>query len=339
MTVILSAALVTGALLFPQTPQEPQKSDAAESSSPQWMTDYAAAKAKAAEEGKDLLLDFTGSDWCIWCQRLDSEVFSKAEFQEAAPKHYILVKLDFPNDKSGQSEAEIAQNEKLMEEFGVGGFPTIFLVDQQGRPYAQTGYQEGGAPKYVEHLATLQQTKTKRDVAIAAADAAQGVDRAAQLANAIEVIDPELHRFYRPWIEEIVATGSPELKEKFQARLKKLDLDARLEKAQAEINKDAEAEDWDAAIAVVDRLLKADASELETPVHQQLLSVKGQLLVRKHDLQGAIAALEAAKALDPDGQIGQALGHMIEQVKATAAKPTPEGGDAPKDGADSGKQH
>jgi hypothetical protein len=28
-----------------------------------WTTDFAAAQARAAAEGKDLLLDFTGSDW------------------------------------------------------------------------------------------------------------------------------------------------------------------------------------------------------------------------------------------------------------------------------------
>ena len=29
-----------------------------------WTEDFAAAKAQAKKEGKDLLLDFTGSDWC-----------------------------------------------------------------------------------------------------------------------------------------------------------------------------------------------------------------------------------------------------------------------------------
>ena len=29
-----------------------------------WITDYEAAKKQAAKEGKDILMDFTGSDWC-----------------------------------------------------------------------------------------------------------------------------------------------------------------------------------------------------------------------------------------------------------------------------------
>ena len=35
-----------------------------------------AAVAQAKEQGKDLLVDFTGSDWCAWCIRLDEEVGS-----------------------------------------------------------------------------------------------------------------------------------------------------------------------------------------------------------------------------------------------------------------------
>ena len=65
-----------------------------------WMTDFEAAKTKAAKENKYLLVDFTGSDWCIWCTRLNSEVFSTKSFQTEAPKQFVLVELDFPRDKS-----------------------------------------------------------------------------------------------------------------------------------------------------------------------------------------------------------------------------------------------
>ena len=61
-----------------------------------WMTDYAAAKIKAAAEQKPLLLDFTGSDWCGWCIKLDKEVFSQKSFKEFAADNLVLVELDFP---------------------------------------------------------------------------------------------------------------------------------------------------------------------------------------------------------------------------------------------------
>jgi thiol:disulfide interchange protein len=45
-----------------------------------WETDYSAALAQAGKEQKLVLLDFTGSDWCTWCMKLDRDVFSKPEF-------------------------------------------------------------------------------------------------------------------------------------------------------------------------------------------------------------------------------------------------------------------
>ncbi|MDT8391733.1 MAG: thioredoxin family protein [Lentisphaeria bacterium] len=37
-----------------------------------WMTDYDAALKKAKAENKVVILDFSGSDWCVWCVRLDN---------------------------------------------------------------------------------------------------------------------------------------------------------------------------------------------------------------------------------------------------------------------------
>lgn len=124
-----------------------------------WLTDFEAAKALAAEEGKDLLVDFSGSDWCIWCKRLDGEVFSKPGFMEEAGKWFVFVLIDFPNDKSGQSKELQAQNQRLSRMYGIDGFPTVLLMRASGTPYAQTGYQEGGPDAYLEHLKELRQQR------------------------------------------------------------------------------------------------------------------------------------------------------------------------------------
>ena len=66
-----------------------------------WMTDFEAAKQKAAAENKDLLVDFTGSDWCGWCIKLVDEVFKHDAFKQGAADNFVLVELDFPQDKHG----------------------------------------------------------------------------------------------------------------------------------------------------------------------------------------------------------------------------------------------
>ena len=71
-----------------------------------WQTDFDAAQLLANKTDKDLLLSFSGSDWCPWCQKLDKEVFSQDLFKQSAPKNYILLILDFPKKKTTSRCAE-----------------------------------------------------------------------------------------------------------------------------------------------------------------------------------------------------------------------------------------
>lgn len=116
-----------------------------------WLTDFEAAKAQAAAEQKPMMLDFTGSDWCGWCIKLDKEVFSQPAFQNYANDSLVLVEIDFPRKKD-QSDELKAQNAALAEKYAVRGFPTIVLLSPEGELIEKTGYQRGGAEAYVNHI-------------------------------------------------------------------------------------------------------------------------------------------------------------------------------------------
>lgn len=118
-----------------------------------WLTDYDEAIALSKESGKPVLANFTGSDWCIWCQRLHGEVFSKKEFKDFASQNLILLELDFPR-KSISDELK-AQNDRLAKRYKVQGFPTILILDADGSVIEKTGYRRGGAAPYVEHLRSI----------------------------------------------------------------------------------------------------------------------------------------------------------------------------------------
>lgn len=120
-----------------------------------WITDFEAAKAKAKAEDKPILVDFTGSDWCGWCIKLDKEVFTKASFTEYASENLVLLEIDFPSKKVKQSAELKAQNKAMAEKYGIKGFPTILLLDAEGKVIERTGYKRGGPEKYVEHLKSL----------------------------------------------------------------------------------------------------------------------------------------------------------------------------------------
>ena len=119
-----------------------------------WGTDFDAAKQAAAERKVPILVNFTGSDWCPWCVRLDREVFSQDAFKDFAKTNLVLFVADFPQDKP-QSDTVVAQNQKLEAQYRVEGFPTILLLDASGGELARTGYRPGGADAYVDHLRSL----------------------------------------------------------------------------------------------------------------------------------------------------------------------------------------
>ncbi len=116
-----------------------------------WFTDFEAAKAKAKAEQKPLLLDFTGSDWCGWCIKLDKEVFSQDAFKAYAEESLVLVEIDFPR-KNDQTDETKAQNNALKDKYKIRGFPTIVILSPEGELIEKTGYQPGGAEAYVSHI-------------------------------------------------------------------------------------------------------------------------------------------------------------------------------------------
>ncbi|RMH74053.1 MAG: thioredoxin family protein [Gemmatimonadetes bacterium] len=117
----------------------------------EWQTDFAKAQNQANQQGKYLLLNFSGSDWCVWCRRLNDEVFSQPEFKTYARQHLVLAVADFPRYQHLPENLK-RQNERLKATYGVKGFPTVILFNPKGEFVTQTGYQHGGAAAYVKHL-------------------------------------------------------------------------------------------------------------------------------------------------------------------------------------------
>ena len=121
---------------------------------PTWHSDFAKAQAAAKADHKLLLLDFTGSDWCIWCKKLEAEVFSKPEFQKYAADHLVLMTVDFPRAKP-LAAAVRKQNQELAEKYGIEGFPTIIVLNSAGKQVGELGYEEGGASVFLTELKKL----------------------------------------------------------------------------------------------------------------------------------------------------------------------------------------
>ena len=120
-----------------------------------WLHDYSKAQEQAKTNHKLLFLNFTGSDWCGWCIKLDKDIFSQPQFKNFAHDNLVLVELDFPRRKSLPVE-EKKQNVQLAQQYEVLGFPTIVVLNSNGQKVWQfDGYFSGGAEAFIEQLQKL----------------------------------------------------------------------------------------------------------------------------------------------------------------------------------------
>ncbi len=143
---------VSAATLTHAAPVEPH--NAVAGGDVQWLTSFQQAKTQALGRHVPILADFSGSDWCGWCMKLEKEVFTEKAFKDYASTNFVLLLVDFPRRTA--QDAEVAkQNQAMAEQYGIEGFPTILLLDATGKELARTGYRPGGAQAYVQHLKSL----------------------------------------------------------------------------------------------------------------------------------------------------------------------------------------
>ena len=121
----------------------------------EWKTDLNEAAAEAKANNRMLLLNFSGSDWCGWCKRLDAEVFSQEEFQAYANENLVPLLADFPR-RGDQSDELKAQNRRLQDHFRIEGFPTLLLFNSDGEMIGRLGYQPGGPAAMIQSIQQVQ---------------------------------------------------------------------------------------------------------------------------------------------------------------------------------------
>lgn len=117
-----------------------------------WQADYDAALKQAAAENKYVLVSISGLEWCGWCKALENEVFSQPEFAEYAKDNLICVLLDFTRSGRATNVEFAKQHEMLLEKIQVQGFPTVLILNPQGKGVVRDGYQRFGAANYVEFI-------------------------------------------------------------------------------------------------------------------------------------------------------------------------------------------
>lgn len=96
------------------------------------QTSFSDALKIAKEEDRIIIVDVY-TDWCVWCKKMDKDVYGKKEIKKIIKESFILIKLN------AESEDKIEYNEKkytgsqLAEYFQVSGYPTTVFLDSNGK--------------------------------------------------------------------------------------------------------------------------------------------------------------------------------------------------------------
>lgn len=123
-----------------------------------WLTDFDQAKQTAKEKNQYILLNFSGSDWCIPCQQMKKEFFESASFSTYASSNLVLLNADFPRSRKNKlSKTQLAHNEALAEQYNKSGkFPLTVLLNSEGKVLkVWDGLPDGGAEQFIRQISTF----------------------------------------------------------------------------------------------------------------------------------------------------------------------------------------
>lgn len=94
------------------------------------------AKKTAAENNELILLNFSGSDWCVPCIKLHKNIIETEDFKKLQNDNVIVyLNADFPRNKKNQLSADLKkENAALADLYNKKGiFPYTILLNSEGK--------------------------------------------------------------------------------------------------------------------------------------------------------------------------------------------------------------
>src|SRR6516164_2655425 len=117
--------------------------------------DPEAAFSQASREGKNLLLLFSGSDWCIPCIQFEKKVLLDSSFQKFASRSLVILVADFPQKRKISKSLQAAY-ESLADQYDPSGiFPRIIILTPDKKFLGSISYQHQSADEFLKELNVL----------------------------------------------------------------------------------------------------------------------------------------------------------------------------------------
>ncbi len=116
-----------------------------------YLDNFEEAIELSETSGKNILMIFSGSDWCRPCIQFSKQILQNESFINYAEEELIILYLDFPAKKKNKlSKEQRAHNESLAERFNSSGsFPKIILLDHEENILGKIDFRNQGPEKFV----------------------------------------------------------------------------------------------------------------------------------------------------------------------------------------------
>lgn len=123
-----------------------------------WKYNFEEAKTEAQSESKNIVIIFSGSDWCAPCMKLERNIWNSEEFKKESAEKWVLVKANFPRKKANQlSEEQTNHNRALAEKFNKeGSFPLVVILSPEGKVLGKTGFKNVSPAEYIKLMHSLE---------------------------------------------------------------------------------------------------------------------------------------------------------------------------------------
>lgn len=123
-----------------------------------WLTNFEKAKEEAVQKDQNIVLVFSGSDWCAPCIKLDRNIWQSQQFIDFSSEHFVLLKADFPRSKKNKLPKEqLLHNEQLAATYNNQGyFPLVLVLAKDGKVLGSTGYKDVSPDEYIKTLTSFE---------------------------------------------------------------------------------------------------------------------------------------------------------------------------------------
>lgn len=272
-----------------------------------WMTDLEAAKAKAAKEGKDILIVYQCSA-LLASKQYEQQVLSQEAFKTGVVKKYIPVLLEYPEN---QQLDEPLRNAARM--VGLMGVPTICAMDCTGRCFGMIrGFEPTTTPETViKQVEKFLETKAARDECFKKAAMATGLDKAKLYQAGIMLLQVEAGVFegwgmfgYDDVVVEILKSDANN-----EAGIKIM-WDYRLAVMRA--REKLSINDLPAAMAEIDGFITAYPKDKD--LGQKALYAKAQFYALMQNTEKCLSTLDRVIEVDPESVIAKEARKVIEII-------------------------